>query len=182
MSPTLSWILRHGAPARKLTIRPGGFIPVTEILRLKEFHGATAQDIVNISNMDKKGRYSVKEIDGCMCIRANQGHSFPVDENHLLTPITEALQIKTCIHGTYKKHLDSIMKNGLSRMNRQHIHFAPSLDARSGMRRDCDVHIYIDVDAAMRKGCLFFVSENGVILTPGFDGILHPEYFKRVTQ
>jgi len=32
-----------------------------------------------------------------------------------------------CVHGTYKKHLESILTHGLKRMNRLHVHFTSGL-------------------------------------------------------
>lgn len=62
------------------------------------------------------------------------------------------LQIPVVVHGTFIKAWPSIKKNGLSRMNRQHIHFAPgSLGTKvtSGMRANCTVFIYVDAVKAI---------------------------------
>jgi 2'-phosphotransferase len=32
-----------------------------------------------------------------------------------------------CVHGTYKKNLDSILESGLKRMQRLHVHFSSGL-------------------------------------------------------
>jgi 2'-phosphotransferase len=39
----------------------------------------------------------------------------------------------------------------------------------SGMRRDAQVLIYIDLKRALAAGCPFWRSENGVILSEGMD-------------
>ena len=38
-----------------------------------------------------------------------------------------------CVHGTYLKHLESIRKNGLNHMKRNHVHFARGLSASDGV-------------------------------------------------
>ena len=38
-----------------------------------------------------------------------------------------------CVHGTYLKHLESIKKNGLNHMERNHVHFARGLLAGDGV-------------------------------------------------
>ncbi len=59
----------------------------------------------------------------------------------------------TVVHGTYAKKLPAIEKSGLSRMARNHIHFAKGLPGQnqviSGMRQDCNVHIYVHVPTAI---------------------------------
>ena len=48
------------------------------------------------------------------------------------------------------------------------------------MRSSSDVRIYIDVAKAMQDGIEFYLSENGVILSQGKDGVIAPKYFTRV--
>jgi len=49
------------------------------------------------------------------------------------------------------------------------------------MRESAQVLIYIDMQKALEAGILFFLSENGVVLTEGdVRGFLSPEYFIRV--
>jgi len=69
-------------------------------------------------------------------------------------------------------------------MDRTHIHFAPGETVKggviSGMRRNCQVKLYIDIAKAMADGIEFVKSANNVILTTGINGILHPKYFSQV--
>ncbi|TYH40226.1 hypothetical protein ES332_D12G232200v1 [Gossypium tomentosum] len=58
-----------------------------------------------------------------------------------------------CVHGTYKRNLESILELGLKRMKRLHVHFSSGLptdgEVISGMRRDVNVLIYLDVRKAL---------------------------------
>lgn len=86
-----------------------------------------------------------------------------------------------CIHGTDIKAWNIIKSQGLSKMGRSHIHFAigePG-DGKviSGCRSNCNKYIYIDMIKAMNDGIKFYLSENGVILSDGIDGVIHPKYF-----
>ena len=70
-------------------------------------------------------------------------------------------------------------------MNRQHIHFAQGLSGDdsviSGMPRTSSVIIFLDVSKALGAGLKFYVSENGVVLTPGNErGLVPTEFFSRV--
>lgn len=123
-------------------------------------------------------------------IRANQGHSLQVDAAELLTPITlEAGNVPpVAVHGTYLATWPAIeASGGLRRMGRNHVHLAQGLpDATrrevSGMRRDAEVLIYVDVEAALREGATtWWLSENGVVLTEGdAEGVVPSRYFKEV--
>jgi 2'-phosphotransferase len=55
-----------------------------------------------------------------------------VEELDLL-PITDPSQAPEVIHGTYRRFWPSIQKEGLSRMKRNHIHFAPGMPGKDGV-------------------------------------------------
>ncbi|PFH33507.1 hypothetical protein BESB_077240 [Besnoitia besnoiti] len=117
-------------------------------------------------------------------LRATQGHTIRhISSELLLRRIRDPAEIPKCVHGTYMKNWLAIRTVGLSRMHRNHIHFAPGLPCEcgvvSGMRQTNDVAIYVDVERAMRDGIRFFVSNNNVILTEGIRGKLAPKHFKR---
>lgn len=122
-------------------------------------------------------------------IRANQGHSIKTIKVEM-TPITSAKEYPTIVHGTNAKAWALIAKdkNGLSRMKRNHIHFATGLIGEegviSGMRYSCTHFIYIDLNKALKDGVKFFKSENGVVLTEGVkgEGYLPKEYFSKVAM
>ncbi|KAL4890773.1 KptA family-domain-containing protein [Aspergillus ambiguus] len=126
-------------------------------------------------------------------IRATQGHSMKsVEAAAFLEKLTledESKLPTTVVHGTFHPAWPAILASGgLRSMGRNQIHFAsgPSLDEAlaqltsannqprtegsgviSGMRRDAQVLIYIDLRRALAAGCPFWRSENGVILSEG---------------
>ncbi|KAI9791662.1 MAG: hypothetical protein M1833_001482 [Piccolia ochrophora] len=117
-------------------------------------------------------------------IRATQGHSLRLESSAHLTPISTP-PFPRAIHGTTASAYTLILTSGaLSRMNRTHIHFAPGLptpDAPvvSGFRTDSAVLIEVDVDKCVAAGMTWWRSENGVLLTEGFDGKVGTEYWVR---
>ncbi len=132
-----------------------------------------------------------------LCIRANQGHSITViNPDLLLERLTsdDLLQIyPTMVHGTYLKSWECIQSSGgLSKMKRNHIHFAtgiPNVHGKnetviSGMRKSCDVYIYVDMRKCVRDNIAIYKSDNGVLLTAGVDdsGILPMQYFLQVNN
>ncbi|GAU96831.1 hypothetical protein RvY_08210 [Ramazzottius varieornatus] len=185
-SKTLSWILRHGAVDRGIQLTKDGYAKVDDILSQLEFSTTTVEDIRRLVREDKKTRYSLRDDNGVLLICANQGHSIPVEELSL-KPITSSEDYPQVIHGTYRKNMKSILKSGLKPMTRNHIHFSkgePSADmAVSGIRANCDVLIYLDVDKALKDGIPLFESANGVVLSPGnADKCIPSTYFLKVVD
>lgn len=94
---------------------------------------------------------------GVWKIRANQGHSINIVSESAMTPITDASKYPEVIHGTFKRLLPQILATGLSRMSRNHIHFAAGKVAISGIRSNTNVFIYVDLQAALTDGIEFYV-------------------------
>uniref|UniRef100_A0A8C4QVR7 2'-phosphotransferase n=1 Tax=Eptatretus burgeri TaxID=7764 RepID=A0A8C4QVR7_EPTBU len=189
LSKALSYVLRHGARKMGLHIQEDGFVDVQDILNHPQFRRYTETDVAHVVQMNDKQRFEMcsSPSTGCLQIRANQGHSLELEELEL-TPITLASELpKVVLHGTYLRSWPSIRENGLSRMGRMHIHFAPGEPDKShvisGMRRNCEVAIYIDVVTALQDCLEFFWSKNKVILCPGDEhGFLLPKYFSKVVR
>ncbi|PKY06529.1 hypothetical protein P168DRAFT_295600 [Aspergillus campestris IBT 28561] len=121
-------------------------------------------------------------------IRATQGHSIQsVDaasfQERLTLDEPDKLP-RTVVHGTFHSTWPAILASGgLRCMKRNQIHFAtgPSLESVlegpatqtadppvvSGMRRDAQVLIYVDLRRALEAGVPFWRSENDVVLSEG---------------
>ncbi|XP_042046508.1 tRNA 2'-phosphotransferase 1-like isoform X1 [Salvia splendens] len=188
----LTRILRHQASDLNLDMRNDGYVKVQDLLKLNlktmaniPLRSHTVEDIREAVRQDNKQRFSLLEENGELLLRANQGHSVvTVETESLLKPILSPEEISVCVHGTYKKNLESILREGLKRMQRLHVHFCSGLprDAEvvSGMRRDVDTLIFLDVKKAMEEGMKLYVSDNKVILTEGFDGVVSVKYFQKI--
>lgn len=116
-----------------------------------KFKNITLQQIQHVVDTNDKKRYQLTEIEGEYFIRANQGHSLKtVESKDLLQEIQQ--DVSPVIHGTSAKAWESIKEQGLSKMNRNHIHFAVGLPSDkgviSGMRNSSQVYIYINVSKA----------------------------------
>jgi 2'-phosphotransferase len=121
-------------------------------------------------------------------IRANQGHSVKIESAALLEPITlEAGNVPSrVLHGTYFAFWPAIEESGgLKVMGRNHIHCStgtPEEGVMSGMRKDAELVIEIDVEKSLQDGIQWWKSDNGVLLTEGGEGgILSTMFFKKVT-
>lgn len=124
-------------------------------------------------------------------IRANQGHSIKLESEALLRPITlESGNVPpVVVHGTYFAFWPRIVESGgLRRMGRTHVHCSTGLPddeqgVISGMRRDAEVLVYVDVQRSLEDGAMtWWISDNGVVLTEGVgdEGLVPVKYFKEV--
>ncbi|KAG8182996.1 hypothetical protein JTE90_027481 [Oedothorax gibbosus] len=188
LSKSLSWLLRHGAAKEGLTFDDGGFIDVDKILKLNQFRDYNESNILKIVAENDKKRFSVryKNNGDRLQVRANQGHTIPVEEEGLLTLLTDANLPKVIYHGTYFSKLESIKTNGLMRMSRNHIHFVskfPTESVTSGIRQNSEIVIAVDALQAWKDGYKFYVSENEVVLSPGKEkGAIQAKYITEVWQ
>lgn len=184
ISKALSYLLRHGAIKEKLTFNDQGYIPISEILshqRLKSYK-ATRQDLKRIVANNDKQRFKIDPEYDLIC--ATQGHSIKEISGELQLMNRDELKKLHIYHGTYKKKLPLIKELGLSRMNRNHIHFTcDEYLTISGIRKTANCLIYIDIDKCIDQGLQFFKSDNNVILCTGDEnGIIEWELIEKVVD
>jgi 2'-phosphotransferase len=182
LSKWLSYVLRHGALKENLKLDEKGFIAVADIVKHK---GCTVQQIKDCVEYNEKKRFQLEERTHGLYIRASQGHSITLVDPDLKL-ITDPAEIPVVVHGTTRTAYESIKKTGLNKMARTHIHFAhgSATDPTvvSGMRKTSQVMIYIDSAKAMGAGIKFYLSANGVILSDGINGVIHPQFFEKIEQ
>ncbi|KAJ8953611.1 hypothetical protein NQ318_003035 [Aromia moschata] len=187
LSKTLCWLLRHGAVKEHLAISPEGYMNVEDLLNHKSLKNKfTVDDIKRVVETSEKQRFTLRCRNNILQICANQGHSLREVDDITLVPILSSEDL-TVIHGTFYKNWINIQKEGISRMKRNHIHFAADLPHNksviSGVRSNAQVFIYINLELALSDSIEFYMSVNGVILSPGNDrGYIEPKYFSRVSD
>ncbi|KIY64838.1 phosphotransferase KptA/Tpt1 [Cylindrobasidium torrendii FP15055 ss-10] len=187
LSKTLSYILRHGAEKEGVPMRDDGFVEFEDLRKNPKLTTLTVEALQEIVKSDAKQRYTLVAEGEKWFVRANQGHSMKTVQL-TLNPILAVSDIPTgtAVHGTDRKAWEHISSQGLSKMRRNHIHLAQGLDAVSGiydvgMRKNCTVRIWIDIQKALNDGLKFFLSDNGVILSEGNEeGFILPKYFSKI--
>ncbi|KAJ7380030.1 tRNA 2'-phosphotransferase 1 [Desmophyllum pertusum] len=169
LAKALSYILRHGAAKEGLQMTEG-FIFVDNLLKLQQFQRYSEDDIKKIVGDNDKQRFALRSdpTTDRLQIRANQGHTMEVDDLDL-DLITDHCEAPTVVHGTYQNcSWPQIKTQGLSRMSRNHIHFAPGEPGEEGviigMRSSCEILIFINLKKALGDGFKFYRSSNNVIL------------------
>ncbi|KAJ7708940.1 KptA family-domain-containing protein [Mycena rosella] len=189
ISRELSYLLRHGAKSEGLPIRSDGYADVDVLLRHRSLRGVDFPTLESVVRNDSKSRYHLlyEPRPGTVSswwIRANQGHSM-TDISLDLRRIETASEIPMAVHGTSLRAWESISKQGLSRMSRNHVHFAQGFEGTviSGMRSSSEVLIFLNVELALANDIKLYVSSNDVVLTPGNDmGYIEPRFFGRVER
>lgn len=161
LSKKMSLALRHRPDRFGLTPDRAGWVPVSELLAALRANRAELDAVV--AGNDKQ-RFAVeRDADGTERIRANQGHSIPVDLG--LAPATPPERL---FHGTSGEVLAAILVEGLRRGRRHHVHLSPDVETarRVGARRGGPVVVLaVDAGAMAADGYLFYRSANGVWLT-----------------
>ena len=156
-SKLISLILRHKPETIGITLDEHGWANVSELLAGVKIDMPTLEEIVAT---DDKQRYSFNE-DKTL-IRANQGHSIPVD-----VELEETQPPEFLFHGTGMKYQDSINKIGIIPKSRLYVHLSTNLQTATEVAiRHGDPVIYMINSGKMHKdGYKFYLSKNGVWLT-----------------
>ena len=157
----LSLVLRHKPEAAGITLDEHGWANVDELLKgMQKRYALTMDKLEQIVRYDNKQRYSFN--DDHTRIRANQGHSVPVD-----VELEECEPPEFLYHGTGEKYLESIRKSGLVPKTRLYVHLSPDIKTATavGSRHGKPVVLIVKSGQMHREGLRFFRSANGVWLT-----------------
>lgn len=168
----ISLILRHKPQVIGISLDEHGWARVDELIngiaKTRPFNMAMLEEIVRTDN---KQRYSFNE-DKTL-IRANQGHSIPVD-----VELEEKIPPKMLWHGTGEKYVESIDENGLLPKTRLYVHLSGDYDTavKVGSRHGNPIVYEVDTDKMQKDGFIFYQSVNGVWLTKR----VPPKYLKKL--
>jgi putative RNA 2'-phosphotransferase len=161
VSKFLSLVLRHKPEAVGISLEKDGWVETSKLITACAAKGKvfTMEDLIDIVKTDSKTRYAFNEDKSK--IRANQGHTIEVKLDFECRRPPEVLY-----HGTFEKSLDIILKEGLSKMSRHHVHLSENLEtARAvGARRGRPVILEVASGRMDMMGFVFSISANGVWL------------------
>lgn len=160
-SKWLSKHLRHAPEEVGLTLGPGGWVSVDDLLdaaRRAKFSISHEELNLVVSGNDKQ-RFAFDETG--TNIRANQGHSVEVDLE--LEPVVPP---NVLYHGTGAQNREVIQREGLAKMRRHHVHLSPDTETahRVGSRHGKPLIFRVDAVRMHAEGHVFYCSQNGVWL------------------
>lgn len=157
----ISLILRHKPEAIGIALDEHGWADVDELIAgVSRTHPLTMKLLEEIVRTDEKQRYSFNE-DKTL-IRANQGHSIPVD-----VELPELEPPAILYHGTGQKYVPSIDRQGLLPKSRLYVHLSADEDTavKVGRRHGPPIVYKVQAGKMSEDGYLFYRSVNGVWLT-----------------
>lgn len=165
ISKFISLILRHKPETIGITLDEHGWANVDELIegisKTQPFDMNMLEEIVST---DDKQRYSFSE-DRTL-IRANQGHSIPVD-----VELEKKTPPEILYHGTGEKYQASIDEQGLIPKSRLYVHLSADIETaiKVGKRHGKPVLYEVAAQKMAADGMEFFQSVNGVWLTKKVD-------------
>ena len=166
LSVFISLVLRHKPDAAGITLDEHGWANVDELINGINNTGRKIDMTMleEIVKTDNKQRYSFNE-DKTL-IRANQGHSIPVD-----VELKEQEPPELLYHGTADRFVKSIMTEGLKPMSRLYVHLSKDIETANkvGKRHGKPVILKVYSGRMYREGIKFYFSENGIWLTKKVD-------------
>ncbi len=162
-SKFISLILRHRPEVIGISLDEHGWADVEDLIagvNRSEGHFLDMETLEEIVRTDEKQRYSFNE-DHTL-IRANQGHSIPVD-----VELEQKMPPDILWHGTGEKYVSSIDMQGLVPKSRLYVHLSSDVDTakKVGSRHGKPVIYQVDCRKMTGDGFLFYLSANKVWLT-----------------
>lgn len=161
VSKFLSRILRHAPDDIGLSLEPGGWVLVADLLSGTERIGfrITPDELREVVATSDKQRFAFD--DTGTKIRANQGHSTEVD-----LQLAPAEPLPQLFHGTAASNLEVILREGLLKMARHHVHLSADTATalKVGGRHGKPVILVVESAKMRADGHEFFLSANGVWL------------------
>ena len=170
-SKYMSLILRHKPETIGISLDEHGWANVDELIAgISKTHEFNREMLEEIVRTDNKQRYSFNE-DKTL-IRANQGHSIPVD-----VELEEVEPPKYLYHGTGEKFRESIDAEGLKPKSRLYVHLSKDIETATkvGSRHGKPVIYKINCQKMAQDGYRFFLSANHIWLTKA----VPPEYLEK---
>ena len=159
LSKYLSYILRHNPDSIGLELDKNGWADIDELIKKTTNFSLNRFNIDLTVQTNDKQRFSISE-DG-LKIRANQGHTIEVDLG-----LSSIKPPSVLYHGTASRFIDSIIREGLTKQKRHHVHLTESLEIASsvGNRYGKLVLLSIFTNEMINDGYIFFKTVNNVWL------------------
>lgn len=162
VSKFLAKHLRHAPEALGLTLQPGGWVSVDDLLAASQRAGfaISYDELIECVETNDKQRFAFDDTGDL--IRANQGHSVEVD-----LQLEQKKPPEVLYHGTVERFLASIMAEGLKKGKRHLVHLSKDVETagKVGARRGKPVILQVNSGKMHAEGFKFFLSVNGVWLT-----------------
>lgn len=168
----MSKILRHDTEGLEMDNK--GYIFVDPLI---EKLGITPSELDEIVEKNNKKRFSYNKDK--TKIKANQGHSLKID-----LELEEIVPPNRLYHGTSIKNSESILREGIKKGSRHHVHLTDNIDTafKVGERHGKACIFIVHCDNMTNAGIKFYLSKNGVYLVNHVDSkyltLINSKYIK----
>jgi len=167
LSHLMSALLRHIPHEVDLELDNEGFVDVSELVKaIKErwrnkhlYRWVNEEHVKAVALLDEKGRFEIRDNK----IRAKYGHSVKVNLKYDID-----YEVQRLYHGTVKRFLESIFRQGLLPGKRMYVHLTSSIDEAlsAGKRKGNDVIILeVNVDCLRNHGYEVYRASSKIYLT-----------------
>ena len=161
-SKFLSLLLRHKPEELSLSLDANGWVEIRQLIENSQ-SGSIEYSFELIFELVKTSDKQRFELNAEKTkVRARQGHSIDVDLNLEPTQAPEHLY-----HGTAKRFLSNILREGLTKQSRHHVHLSPDEETarKVGSRHGKPVILTVLSKNMEEKGFVFYRTDNNVWLT-----------------
>ena len=162
LSKGISYALRHAPWEYELEMNEEGWVPVEQLLdalhRTEKWSNICEADLNEMIEKSEKKRY---ELAGGK-IRAFYGHSMPMK---ILKE--DKMPPNVLYHGTARRFVESISKNGLFPQSRQYVHLSQDIETAENVGKrhdDKPCILIIDAKTAWNDGIKFYFGNEKVWL------------------
>ena len=161
ISKLMSLVLRHQPDYINIQLDENGWANVEELIQKINAKGITVdlETLQTVVADNDKKRFVFNE--NKTMIRAQQGHSIDVE-----LELKEMLPPDILYHGTGQRSIESILKEGLNKQQRHHVHLSLQIETAKavGARHGKPVILSVDAKAMAADGFVFYLSGNNVWL------------------
>jgi putative RNA 2'-phosphotransferase len=162
ISKLLSLVLRHKPDTIGIALDENGWTDVAVMIDKINQTGLHIdfEILKHVVDTNQKKRFAFNATFDK--IRANQGHSVGVELGYVSQQPPAVLY-----HGTSTSTVDAILKNGLQKMDRHHVHLSADVETaiKVGQRHGKPFIFAVRADEMFQKKYEFYRSDNGVWLT-----------------
>ncbi|WP_207424617.1 RNA 2'-phosphotransferase [Desertivirga brevis] len=162
ISKFLSLVLRHQPETIGIELDENGWTEIDVLIEKSAKKGILINHhlLKHIVDTNSKKRFAINEAGNK--IRANQGHSVEVELGYTAQEPPELLY-----HGTGQKSVEEIMRSGLDKRSRHHVHLSSDIKTAIdvGSRHGKPFVFEVLAGQMHRDKFEFFLSENKVWLT-----------------
>jgi putative RNA 2'-phosphotransferase len=162
LSRFLSLVLRHDPGSIGLQLDENGWAKLADLIDCMQTHGKRVDHAMILRVVETSDKQRFRLSDDGLSIRANQGHSIAID-----LKLEEMAPPQWLYHGTAVKSMPAIVREGLRKQSRQHVHLSVDRETakKVGARHGKPVVLEVAAQLMVQHGYRFYRAENGVWLT-----------------